>query len=155
MSSSHPIPPTGVIWRLSMKWRVAIDRALADLGLTHAQYAVLAPLFGMASEGRRPSQRELADVTGLEPLYISKLLRGLERDGFVERSPNPDDARAVRLVLTRHGRQVTTRAIALVVALQDDLTKPLGGASSRRTRDFVSAAQKLLTGEGQTGEAKK
>jgi DNA-binding MarR family transcriptional regulator len=138
-----------------MKWRVAIDRALADLALTHAQYAVLAPLLGMTSEGRRPSQRELADVTGLEPLYISKLLRGLERDGYVERAPNPDDARAVRLALTHNGRRVTTEAISLVVALQDELTASLGGAGSRRTREFIRAAQTLLTGTDQTGEQQK
>jgi DNA-binding MarR family transcriptional regulator len=135
-----------------MKWRVEIDRALADLGLTHAQYAVLAPLFGMTGEGQRPSQRELADVTGLEPLYISKLLWGLERAGYVERAQNPDDARAVRLALTRHGRRVTGKAITLVVALQDELTAPLGGTGSRRTREFVRAAQTLLTATDQTGQ---
>lgn len=55
-----------LIWRLSMRWRAAMDQVLAPLGLTQAQYAVLAPLGSLARGGARPSQRELADLTGLE-----------------------------------------------------------------------------------------
>ena len=62
-----------------MRWRSAIDRAITPLGLTNAQYSVLAPLLGMERSGRRPSQRQLADFTGLEPLYVSKLARALEQ----------------------------------------------------------------------------
>jgi DNA-binding MarR family transcriptional regulator len=35
MSAGEPTPGY-LVWRLSMKWRVAVDRALAPLGLTHA-----------------------------------------------------------------------------------------------------------------------
>ena len=46
--SAEPTPGY-LVWRLSMKWRVAMDRAVAPLGLTHAQYVVLASLSeGMA-----------------------------------------------------------------------------------------------------------
>ena len=46
--------PGYLVWRLSMKWRAAVDRALAPLGLTHAQYVLLASLYGMerAAGGR-------------------------------------------------------------------------------------------------------
>jgi len=64
--------PGYLVWRLAMKWRVAVDRALAPLGLTHAQYVLLASLYGMKQP---PTQRELADHTGLEALYVSKLAR--------------------------------------------------------------------------------
>lgn len=67
--------PGFLVWRLSMKWRVAVDRAVAPLGLTHAQYSLVASLYGMHRTGLRPSQRQLADHTGLEPLYVSKLAR--------------------------------------------------------------------------------
>jgi hypothetical protein len=49
--SAEPTPGY-LVWRLSMKWRVAVDRALAPLGLTHAQYVLLASLYGMEREGR-------------------------------------------------------------------------------------------------------
>ena len=63
----------GVLWRLTMTWRAAVDRALAYLDLTHAQYSVLASLYDMSLGGGRPSQRELADHIGLEPIYVSRM----------------------------------------------------------------------------------
>jgi MarR family transcriptional regulator, organic hydroperoxide resistance regulator len=154
----HEVPATGLVWLLSMRWRAAVDRAVAPLGLTAAQYAVLAPLLGMVRDGQRPSQRELADFTGLEPLYVSKLARALEGAGLIERTGNPADTRAVQLGLTERGVDVTTRAIETVVGLQDELTAPLGGVRSPRTRAFVEALQTLLAtsppAEKQTGERK-
>jgi DNA-binding MarR family transcriptional regulator len=127
-----------------MRWRSVIDRAIAPLGLTHAQYAVVAPLLGMQRAGRRPSQRQLADVTGLEPLYVSKLARALEQAGLVERTGDPHDTRAVQLALTDRGREVATRAVDQVRGLQDELTAPLGGLHSPRTRAFIESLQALL-----------
>lgn len=90
MSNAPEGPTPGfLVWRLSMKWRVAMDRALGPLGLTHAQYSVLGSLLGMQRSGLRPSQRALADHTGLEALYVSKLARSLEAAGLVERATDP------------------------------------------------------------------
>jgi DNA-binding MarR family transcriptional regulator len=144
MSMQHEVPPTGLVWRLSMRWRSAIDRAIAPLGLTHAQYAIVAPLLGMQRAGRRPSQRQLADFTGLEPLYVSKLARALEQAGLVERTGDPHDTRAVQLALTERGREVATRAVEQVLGLQDELTAPLGGRHSPKTRAFIESLQALL-----------
>src|SRR5882672_7682555 len=99
MATAAEHSPTigSLVWRLSMKWRAVLDRAVAPLGLTHAQYSLLASLYGLTRSGARPSQRELADFSGLEPMYVSKLARTLERAGLVERSENPSDPRAVEL----------------------------------------------------------
>lgn len=127
-----------------MKWRVAVDRAVAPLGLTHAQYSLLASLLGMQRSGLRPSQRQLADHTGLEPLYVSKLARTLEAAGFVKRAGDPADSRAVQLSLTAHGREVTRRAITVVRQLLDDLLAPLGGLDGQRAEVFARELAALL-----------
>jgi DNA-binding MarR family transcriptional regulator len=136
--------PGFLVWRLSMKWRAAVDRAVAPLGLTHAQYSVLASLFGMARAGERPSQRRLADHTGLEPIYISKLTRALQSAGLVERSVDPADTRAVRLAPTDKGVEVAGLAISAVRDLQEQLTAPLGGTRGRRTRTLMRELEALL-----------
>ncbi|TWF73244.1 MarR family winged helix-turn-helix transcriptional regulator [Kitasatospora viridis] len=133
-----------LVWRLSMKWRVAVDRAVAPLGLTHAQYALLGALYGMGRSGQRPSQRQLADTTGLEPLYVSKLARALEGAGLVARTRDPGDPRAMQLSLTEQGREVTGRAITVVQGLLDRLLAPLGGQQSPRTRQFAEDLATLL-----------
>ncbi|MFF3676283.1 MarR family winged helix-turn-helix transcriptional regulator [Streptomyces sp. NPDC002120] len=133
-----------LVWRLSTKWRVAVDRAVAPLGLTHAQYALMASLYGMGRSGLRPSQRRLADHTGLEPLYVSKLARALEAAGLITRTRDPNDPRAVQLSLTEEGRDVTGRAITVVQGLLDQLLEPLGGQDSPRTRQFTRELATLL-----------
>jgi DNA-binding MarR family transcriptional regulator len=145
MSTATPGPTPGfLVWRLSMKWRVAVDRALAPLGLTHAQYSLMASLFGMQRSGLRPNQRELADHTGLEALYVSKLARTLETDGMVERHRDPHDSRAVRLALTDRGRDAAREAITVVQGLLDELLAPLGGLAGERTEAFVRDLTALL-----------
>jgi DNA-binding MarR family transcriptional regulator len=136
--------PGFLVWRLAMKFRAAVDRAVAPLGLTHSQYSLLGSLRGLSRDGTRPTQRELADYSGLEPMYVSKIARSLESAGLIERTEHPRDPRAVQLALTRRGVVVVDKAIAIVRALQDEVTAPLGGVDSKRTRDFVAALRALL-----------
>jgi MarR family transcriptional regulator, organic hydroperoxide resistance regulator len=141
---THRPTPGSLVWRLSMKWRAAVDAAVAPLGLTHAQYSVLATLRGVMRSGQRPSQRELADHTGLDAIYISKLVRTLEAAGLVARAPDERDTRAVRVTVTDAGARVIDQAVVIVRDLQEQLTAPLGGASSPRTRALMSALETLL-----------
>ncbi|MGW0846295.1 MarR family winged helix-turn-helix transcriptional regulator [Streptomyces sp. NPDC002787] len=145
MSSAYEgATPGFLVWRLSMKWRVAVDRAVAPLGLTHAQYALMGSLYGMHRAGLRPSQRQLADHTGLEALYVSKLARALETAGLLERTRDPRDPRAVQLALTEQGREVAQRAIEVVQGLLRQLLEPLGGLDGTRTQEFTRDLTALL-----------
>jgi DNA-binding MarR family transcriptional regulator len=145
MSKGSPGPTPGfLVWRLANKWRVAVDRAVAPLGLTHAQYALVASLYGMQRTGERPSQRRLADHTGLEALYVSKLARALESAGLIERTRDPRDPRAVQLALTEQGRAVTRQAIEVVQELLRQLLEPLGGLDAPRARAFAEELTTLL-----------
>ncbi|GAA1503497.1 MarR family transcriptional regulator [Dactylosporangium maewongense] len=140
--------PGFLVWRLSMKWKVAVDRALAPLGLTHAQYSLLATLYGLQHDPRSaelPSQRRLADHTGLEALYVSKLARTLESAGLLDRLPDPADTRAVQLRLTDRGRSVSAEAVGIVRELMAELLAPL---PADRQAAFVADLQALLLERG-------
>lgn len=145
MSKGAPSPTPGfLVWRLANKWRVAVDRAVAPLGLTHAQYSLVASLYGMRRAGERPSQRQLADHTGMEALYVSKLARALESAGLIDRARDPRDPRAVQLALTEQGEAVTREAIGVVQELLQQLLEPLGGLDAPRTRAFTGELTALL-----------
>jgi DNA-binding MarR family transcriptional regulator len=45
-------------------------------------------------------------IEQVEPPTMTRLVDGLERDGYVSRSPDPDDARAVAVTSTARGREV-------------------------------------------------
>lgn len=144
MSQYSGPTPGFLVWRLSTKWRVAVDRAVSPLGLTHAQYSLISSLLSMQEGGLKPTQRELADHTGLEPLYVSRLARALEADELIRRVPDPADSRAVRLSLTREGHAVTLQAIILVRRLIDQLMTPLGGLTGERADALVRDLTALL-----------
>ncbi|MGH8996250.1 MAG: MarR family winged helix-turn-helix transcriptional regulator [Acidimicrobiales bacterium] len=133
-TTAEATTPGFLVWLLSMKWRMAVDRSLAELGLTHAQYWLLDSLLGIERTGRQPSQSQLADYTGLEPLYVSKLARSLEDAGLVQRDPHPADSRALQLSLTDSGREATASAVDFVHPLLDELLAPLGGLGAERTQ---------------------
>lgn len=133
-----------LLWQVATRWRAAVDRAVAPLGLTHAQYALLGSLYGLTWAGARPSQRELADYAGLEPIYVSKLIRALERGGLVTRAEHPADPRARQLALTDRGTAVIGEAIKIVHDLQNELTAPIGGVRGARNRELVKTLQTLL-----------
>jgi DNA-binding MarR family transcriptional regulator len=147
------MPTTGaLVWQLAMRWRSAVDRAVAPLGLTHAQYVALASLRGLTARGEKPSQRRLATWTGLGTIYVSKLVRTLEHDGLIVRSPDPTDARAVQITLTERGKDTADQAIPIVRALDRELTAVLGGPGSDQVGALGDALRTLLQTAPQPGD---
>lgn len=112
--------------------------------MTHAHYALLASLYALSRRGARPSQRELADFGGLEVMYVSKLVRSLERSGLLRRSDHPDDPRAFQLELTGPGADLIVRAAAVVSQLYDQLLIPIGGRSGKRATALMRVLEALL-----------
>jgi DNA-binding MarR family transcriptional regulator len=143
-----------LLWRVTLRFRAGVDRVLADLGLTHAQYSLLASLYGMSRSGAAPSQRELADHTGLDPIFVSKLARALEQAGLLTRGTHRRDPRAVELVLTERGLAVAREAIGLVQDLHRELLAPIGGPGSPDDRRLAKTLRALLTADApnQKGE---
>jgi DNA-binding MarR family transcriptional regulator len=140
-----PPPSIGyLVWRLAIMWRAGLDRALSHLDLTSAQYGVLAALHGLSAGGTRPSQRELADFVGLEPMFVSKLARTLQQKGLLERQVHRDDPRALQLALTAHGVKVLTAARKIVVELEERRLAVIGGHHSRRSGEFKGTLVALL-----------
>lgn len=133
-----------LVWRLATKWGALLDRALTPFGLTQAQFSVLATLYGVTRAGGEPSQRELSDHTGLDPVFVSKLVRTLEGNGLLRRTTDPADSRAVRLALTERGAEVAQAAGERVMTLQEQLAEPLGGPGSDQTCEFIATLTTLL-----------
>ncbi len=82
--------------------RTYADQRARDLGMTRAQWAVLARI--EKSEGLK--QIELADTLDLQPISLTRLIDRLCESGLIERRSDPDDRRAKRLYLTPAARPV-------------------------------------------------
>jgi MarR family transcriptional regulator for hemolysin len=82
--------------------RTYVDQRARELGMTRAQWAVLARID--RNEGVR--QGELADTLDLQPITLTRLIDRLCDNGLIERRPDPTDRRAKRLYLTPAARPV-------------------------------------------------
>lgn len=139
-------PSTGfLVWHLSMRWQVELTRALAPLGITHSDYGLLASLSACERTGVRPSQRELADASGLEPMHVSKLVRALADRELVRREPHPSDPRAVQLSLTAAGIDVVHAGREVVLRLDAERLEAIGGPRSTRAHDLRASLGDLLS----------
>ncbi|HEX5748823.1 MAG TPA: MarR family transcriptional regulator [Archangium sp.] len=97
------------------------DRVLAPLGVTAAQWKVLAAL--EADGPRRIS--DLVSSLRLDQAGTSRLVDRLERAGFVTRRPSKEDRREVRVVLTEEGAGAAARCRAVLEPLMRELTGEL------------------------------
>lgn len=79
-----------------------IGALLSGAGLHVGQEMVLLELW--KEDGLKGS--ELADRLGVEPPTITRMLRRMESCGFVERRPDPADARSFRVYLTDKARDL-------------------------------------------------
>jgi DNA-binding MarR family transcriptional regulator len=79
--------------------RLAMERALADLGVTPPQFVVLTML--RAYPGL--SGADLARVALLTPQTVGVIIRNLERDGAIRKTPHPIHGRVLQWTLTRRG----------------------------------------------------
>jgi DNA-binding MarR family transcriptional regulator len=88
------------------------EETVRSQGLTPQQYQLLLSLKGFPGRDWA-SVRELADSLQVRHHSVVELVNRAQGKGLVERSVHPDDARAVRVVLTPKGEQVLGRLGAM------------------------------------------
>ena len=81
-------------------------------GVTPQQYQLMLALKGFPNRDWA-MVRELADRLQLRHHSVVELISRAQREGFVERTTDPDDARAVRVALTGEGERLLGRLSAM------------------------------------------
>lgn len=94
-------------------------------------------------QGTRPS--DLAQRAGITKQSVAYLIDGLERDGFVETVPDPNDGRARLVRLTDRGRAAHAALIRLSEQLDADLAGALpDGRRIEQLREDLAAIVRRL-----------
>ena len=107
---------------------------LGPLGLSPRAWGVLSTLV----ESGPLTQIELATATATDRTAMVYLLDELEREGLVERMPNPGDRRSYLIHLTPQGTQTQRKAAAELATQADTLLKPLAAAERRQLVDLLT-----------------
>jgi DNA-binding MarR family transcriptional regulator len=124
--------------------RLTLERALADLGVTPPQFAVLTML--RAYPGL--SGADLARAALLTPQTVGVIIRNLERDGAIRKTPHPVHGRVLRWTLTRRGRTLLEKCRRHAKALERRLRAGLGAKAQLTVRRWLSKIAAELQQDG-------
>jgi DNA-binding MarR family transcriptional regulator len=114
-----------LLWHVTLRWQRDIAAALAPLGLTHMQFALLATTWWLNSPGEHPNQLTLARQAGTDVKMTSQMLRTPEAKCLIRRQTDPADTRAKRLRVTSRGADPAQQAIATVETADAAYFKPI------------------------------
>ncbi|QOZ29879.1 MarR family winged helix-turn-helix transcriptional regulator [Bradyrhizobium sp. CCBAU 51753] len=114
--------------------RLSMERALARLGVTSPQFVVLTML--KAYPGL--SGADLARVAILTPQTVSVIIKNLERDGAIRKTPHPVHGRVLQWTLTSHGTTLLEKCRQIAQAQEQRLAASLDAKSERVVRQWLS-----------------
>jgi DNA-binding MarR family transcriptional regulator len=113
--------------RASFATMAVLSRVAAEHDLSLTQLRVLAIL-----RDRRVKMSELAGYLGLDKSTISGLVDRAEKQGLLQRAPNPADGRAVDVFLTTGGAQLAETGASEIAQSFAPMTGQLTKADTRR-----------------------
>nr|WP_314444686.1 MarR family transcriptional regulator [uncultured Sphingomonas sp.] len=122
--------------------RRAFDRRAAELGITRAQWRVLARL------DLQPGQRQvdLAERMDIEPITLCRIVDKLEEAGLVERRRDPGDRRAWQLYLCESAAPLVAKLHALADSFSTEIFGTIDPAEIERTRALLATVRTNITG---------
>ena len=108
MSSACDQNPFGLLIGLAQRLQDFFDERAAQVGLTPGQAHALMHIEGPTRMG------DLAEQQTCDPSTVTAMVQRLERDGYVQRVIDPNDARARLIQLTALGHTTRRQLAALV-----------------------------------------
>jgi DNA-binding MarR family transcriptional regulator len=111
--------------KASQRWNEQLQEGFAEAGfpeVTASYGSVLIPL--LEEDGLRMG--EIARRARLSKQTMTTMVRLCERDGLVERRPDPDDGRATRVHLTAKARQFQPAGERVLASLERETRSTLG-----------------------------
>lgn len=123
------------------------SRRAGDLGLPQAQWQALAYL----SRQEGVNQVTLAETLEVQPITLARLIDRLQAAGLVDRRPDPQDRRAVRLYLTPAAQPLLDRMWAFAALSREDAMADLPDESRAALLQALQHMKRnLLAGEDRT-----
>jgi len=120
----------------------ALTEALRPFGLSFAQFMMIDLI--ERSGYQYPSS--LARKLDIETSTMASTLKRAERDGFIVRSPDPNDARGVVVTITDHSRDILPKARDAVLAVEQRCVTGLSGNELEGGLSFLGKLAMNLRG---------
>ena len=120
--------------RVKMAMHEALDRELAPLDITGAQFVILMNL----ASGEVDSASKLCKGVSYDPGAMTRMLDRLERKGLIRRARCGNDRRRVILELTPEGKAVYPKLVTSYVNVLNRFMHGLNKAEARQLETLLS-----------------
>ena len=130
------LPP--LLRKAWLKLNAVFLRRISSIGLTPDQYIVLRWLTEKGNPGL--TQRELSDWMVSDPNTVASLLRRMEKAGWINRRPRPNDLRAKEATPTKNGLRIFAEARSHALSLEKTV---LASLSERDQEIFLKLLEKV------------
>jgi DNA-binding MarR family transcriptional regulator len=134
-----------LLGRARLKLAKALDIALADFGITHAQGSIVL----MLSSGKYSTAADLTRELYTDSASMTRMVDRLEKRGLISRVRKSDDRRVIDLVLTPDGRELGQRLPAVYAAV---INRSFAGFSADELATLRSLLRKSLACESNPGD---
>ena len=133
--------PGFLLWQITMLWQRKVKHELDKIDLTHTQFVLLTATVWLSGRNERVTQIDIANHSKTDRMMVSKVLRTLQKKGYIIREEHKTDTRAKVIKVTKNGISIVQKAIEIVEDVDIDFFSKL--EDSYKT--FNTIAQKLLT----------
>lgn len=110
------------------------DRHVADIGVTAAQFVVIARL---AAADRKKSASDLCKEMSYDAGAMTRMIDRLESKGLIRRVRCPQDRRLVYLEMTEQGRAAFPRLREISMAIQNRFLRGFNRADARQLESLL------------------
>ena len=121
--------------------RKLIDRRLQPLGLSRAQWSVLAIL----SNHEGVSQSQISHELEIEKSTAGRLIDQVEKSGWIERHPIPGDRRLWSIHLTDRARQLLVEVESVILHAREEMLRGLSGEQHQALTDLLQTVKSNLS----------
>ena len=121
---------------VARRWRSLLDEKLRPSGQSSARMEALSAI---KNSPERSAQVDIARRLRIEGPTLTRMLDTLEKDGLVERLPDPGDRRSKQLQVTRDGEAALAEILAVAETYRARLLEGI-------CEDEREAATRFLTG---------
>ncbi len=123
------------LWRAFKAYEAAMYERVAELGFEDITVADSDVLVQVGEKG--VSMVQIAAARGVSKQAIQGQVRSLVARGYVEVKPDPDDARAKRVVHTEKGRALVAALVDIKLALHAEVETKLGAERAKNLRNML------------------
>jgi DNA-binding MarR family transcriptional regulator len=136
MSTQAP-PAAGTMNLLTRLSRVVYRRAVPELiGIRIKEFVALVYL----RESGKAAQQKLAETMMMDANNCVILLNGLEEEGLIERTRDPQDRRRHIVAITAKGQKALENAERKLETLEDEVLGSLDASERDQLRDLLAKA---------------